>query len=181
MLIKGFPWWLIGKESFCAAAAKSLQLCPTLWDPIDGSPPSSTVPRILQARTLKWVTISSSNTWKWKVKVKSLSCVQLLVTHGLQPTRLLRPWDFPGKTIGVGCQYSCNAGNPSLIPESVSYSGGGNGYPLQTPVFLPGESHGQELADGRAESTGSQSCIRLSCWTTKHSTESWLDDLLYHL
>ena len=59
-----------------AAAAKSLQSCPTLCDPIDGSPPGSPVPGILQARTLEWVTISSSNVWKWKVKVKSLSRVQ---------------------------------------------------------------------------------------------------------
>ena len=44
-----------------AAAAKSLQLCPTLWDPIDGSPPGSPIPGILQARTLEWVTISFSN------------------------------------------------------------------------------------------------------------------------
>ena len=63
-----------------AAAAKSLQSCPTLCDPIDGSPPGSPVPGILQARTLEWVAISFSNAWKWKVKVKSLSRVQLLAT-----------------------------------------------------------------------------------------------------
>ena len=63
-----------------AAAAKSLQSCPTLCDPIDDSPPCSPIPGILQARTLEWVTISFSNAWKWKVKVKSLSCVQLLAT-----------------------------------------------------------------------------------------------------
>ena len=63
-----------------AAAAKSLQLCPTLCNPIDGSPPGSPVPGILQARTLEWVAISFSNAWKWKVKVKSLSCVRLLAT-----------------------------------------------------------------------------------------------------
>ena len=56
-----------------AAAAKSLQSCPTLCDPIDGSPPGSPVPGILQARTLQWVAISFSNAWKWKVKVKLLS------------------------------------------------------------------------------------------------------------
>ena len=55
------------------AAAKSLQSCPTLCDPIDGSPSGSTVPGILQARTLEWVAISFSNAWKWKVKVKLLS------------------------------------------------------------------------------------------------------------
>ena len=63
-----------------AAAAKSLQSCPTLCDPIDGSPPGSPVPGILQARTLEWVAISFSNAWKWKVKVKLLSRVRLLAT-----------------------------------------------------------------------------------------------------
>ena len=60
--------------------AKSLQSCPTLCDPIDGSLPGSPVPGILQARTLEWVAISFSNAWKWKVKVKSLSRVWLLAT-----------------------------------------------------------------------------------------------------
>ena len=60
-----------------AAAAKSLQPCLTLWDPIDGSPPGSPIPGILQARTLEWVAISFSNAWKWKVKVKLLSRVRL--------------------------------------------------------------------------------------------------------
>ena len=65
-----------------AAAAKSLQSCPTLCDPIDGSPPGSPVPvpGILEARTLEWVAISFSNAWKWKVKVKLLSHVRLLAT-----------------------------------------------------------------------------------------------------
>ena len=61
-------------------AAKSLQSCPTLCDPIDGSPPGSPVPGILQARTLEWVAIAFSNAGKWKVKVKSLSLVWLLAT-----------------------------------------------------------------------------------------------------
>ena len=63
-----------------SAAAKSLQSCPTLCDPIDGSPPGSPIPGVLQARTLEWVAISFSNAWKWKVKVKSLSRIQLLAT-----------------------------------------------------------------------------------------------------
>ena len=75
------------------AAAKSLQLCPTLCDPIDGSPPGSPAPGILQARTLEWVAISFSSAWKWKVKVKLLSPVRLLATA----------WEFPGKSTGVGC------------------------------------------------------------------------------
>ena len=74
--------WMILSMTFlsCAAAAKSLQSCPTLCDPIDGSPPGSPVPGILQARTLEWVAISFSNEWKWKVKVKSLSHVRLFAT-----------------------------------------------------------------------------------------------------
>ena len=67
-------------RSIIAAAAKSFQSCLTLCDPIDGSPPRSPVPGILQARTLEWAVISFSNAWKWKVKVKSLSHVWLLAT-----------------------------------------------------------------------------------------------------
>ena len=65
-----------------AAAAKALQSCPTLCNPIDSSPPGSPIPGILQARTLEWVAISFSNAWKWKVKVKvkSLSHIRLLAT-----------------------------------------------------------------------------------------------------
>ena len=63
-----------------AAAAKLLQSCPTLCDPIDSSPPGSPVPWILQARTLEWVAISFSNAWKWKVKGKLLNRVRLLAT-----------------------------------------------------------------------------------------------------
>ena len=66
--------------SIAAAAAKSLQSCPTLCDPIDGSPPGSSIPGILQARTLEWVAISFSNAWKWKLKVKLLSHVWLFAT-----------------------------------------------------------------------------------------------------
>ena len=67
-------------QTAAAAAAKSLQSCPTLCDPRDVSPPGSAVPGILQARTLEWVAISFSSAWKWKVKVKSLSRVRLLAT-----------------------------------------------------------------------------------------------------
>ena len=68
--------WLVSST----ATAKSLQYCPTLCDPIDGSPPGSAVPEILQARTLEWVAISFSNAWKQKLKGKSLSRVWLLAT-----------------------------------------------------------------------------------------------------
>ena len=75
-----------------AAAAKSLQSCPTLCDPIDGSPPGSLVPGILQARTMEWATISFSNVRKWNVKVKSLSRVRLCAT----------PWTAAHQAPSVG-------------------------------------------------------------------------------
>jgi len=75
-------WMFVQHQHYAAAAAaKSLQSCLTLCDPIDGSPPGSPVPGILKARTLEWVAISFPNVWKWKVKVKSLSRVQLLATQ----------------------------------------------------------------------------------------------------
>ena len=105
-----------------AAAAKSLQSCTTQFDPIDSSPPGPAIPGILQARTLEWVAISSSNAWKWKVKVKSLSHVRLLSTPyfsscipisvNCTDMHMRRQWDptpvlLPGKSHGwrslVGC------------------------------------------------------------------------------
>ena len=71
---------LLGTAAAAAAAAESLQSCPTLCDPIGGSPPGSPVSGILQARTLERVAISFSNAWKWKVKVRSLSRVRLCAT-----------------------------------------------------------------------------------------------------
>ena len=71
---------LSNKRTRGSAAAESLQSCPTLCDPIDSSPPGSPILGILQAGTLEWVAISFSNAWKWKVKVKSLSRVQLFMT-----------------------------------------------------------------------------------------------------
>ena len=71
---------MVNVEDIAATAAKSLQSCPTLCDPIDGSPPGSPVPGILQARTLEWAAISFSSAWKWKGKVKSISHARLLAT-----------------------------------------------------------------------------------------------------
>ena len=101
--------------SLAAAAAKSLQSCLTLCDPIDGNPPGSPVPGILQARILEWVAISFSNAWTWKVKVKLLSRVRILAalwTEGYQASpsmgfsrqqywskvplpSLIQPWHTP--------------------------------------------------------------------------------------
>ena len=86
-----------------AAAAKLLQSYPTLCDPIDGSPPGSPIPGILQARTLEWVAISFSNACKWKVKVKSLSRAQLLAAPRTAAYQAPLSMDFPGKSTGVGC------------------------------------------------------------------------------
>ena len=74
-----------------------------LCDPVDGSPPGSPVPGILQARTLEWVAISFSSAWKWKVKVKSLSRVLLLATPRTAAYQAPLSMDFPGKSTGVGC------------------------------------------------------------------------------
>ena len=94
-----------------AAAAKSLQSCLTLCDPTVSSPPGSTVPGILQARTLEWAAISFSNARKRKVKVKSLSCVRLLVTPWTAAYQAPPSMDFPGKSTGVGCHcLLCNLG-----------------------------------------------------------------------
>ena len=86
-----------------AAAAKSLQSCPTLCNPIDGSPPGSLVLGFSRQEHWSGLPFPSpmheSEKWKWCHSVVSdpQRC------HGLQPSRLLRPWDFPGKSTGVGC------------------------------------------------------------------------------
>ena len=95
----------ISVPAAAAAAAKSLQSRPTLCDLTDGSPPGSPVLGILQARILEWVAISFSNAWKWKVKVKCSVVSDSVRPHRQQPTRLLRPWDSPGKSTGVGCHF----------------------------------------------------------------------------
>ena len=86
-----------------ADVAKSLQSCPPLCDPINGSPQGSPAPGILQARTLEWVAISFSSAWKWKWRWSHWVVSDYSHPHGLQPTRFLRPWDFPGKSTRVGC------------------------------------------------------------------------------
>ena len=92
-----------------AAAAASLQLCPTPCNPTDGSPPGCPVPGILQARTLEWVAISFSNAWKWKVKVKSLSCVRLLATPWTAAYQAHPPMRFSRQ------EYWSGVPSPSLL------------------------------------------------------------------
>ena len=90
---------VVSPKELAAAAAKSLLSYVTLYDPIDGSPPGSPVPGILQGRILEWVTISFSNAWKWSCSVVSDSSGP----PGPQPTRLLHPWDPPSKSTRLGC------------------------------------------------------------------------------
>ena len=96
-------FWYLGSDNYTnrstTTTTKSLQSCPTLCDPTDGSPPGSAFPGILQARTLEWVAISFTNAWTWSHSVVSDSSQ----SHRLRPTRLLHSWDFPGKSTGVGC------------------------------------------------------------------------------
>jgi len=113
-----------------ATAAKSLQSCPTLCDPIDGSPLGSPVPGILQARTLEWVAISFSNAWKWKVKVKSLSHVWLLAT----------PWTAAHQaspTMGFSRQEYWS-GVPLPSPMSPYYNQNQKEFKNYLPIFLSG-------------------------------------------
>ena len=125
-----------------AAAAMSFQSCPTLCDPIDDSPPGSTIPGILQARTLEWVAISFSNAWKWKLKVKSLSRVRLFVTPWTAAYQapssmgfsrqedwsglpLLSPFMVLGESISADAskwcsQDNCGAASPLLVPGIIA-------------------------------------------------------------
>ena len=101
-----------------AAAAKSLQSCPTLCNPIDGSPPGSPVPGILQARRLEWVAISFSNAWKWKVKVKSFSRVRLFATPWTAAYQAPPPMGFSRQEYWSGVPLP----SPSLSPGVCSNS-----------------------------------------------------------
>ena len=104
---------------YAAAAAKSLQSCPTLCNPIDSSPPGSLVPGILQARTLEWVAISFSNAGKWKVKVKLLSRVRLLVTPWTAAYQAPPSMGFSRQEYwsGVPLPSPHSAEQPSLFPK----------------------------------------------------------------
>ena len=99
--------WLFRTETAAAAAAaaaKLLQSCPTLGNPIDGSPPGSSVSGILQARTLEWVAISVSNAWKWKVKVKSLCHVRFFGTPWTAAHEAPLPMGFSRQEYWSGVQ-----------------------------------------------------------------------------
>ena len=110
----GDLWVLDYFNTAAAAAAKSLQSCPTLCDPVDGSPPGSPVPGILQARTLEWVAISFSNAWK--VKVKSLSRVRLFATPWTAAYQAPPSLGFARQEYWLGLE-SCR-----IMPVPVSFS-----------------------------------------------------------
>ena len=140
-----------------AAAAKLLQSCPTLYDPIDSSPPASPIHGILQARTLEWVAISFSNAGKWKVKVKSLSPVRLLAT----------PWT------------AAYQAPPSMGFSRQEYW---SGVPLPSPtVWLAGCKKSLPIKDEiTGASQGVRQCRRTSWasswdWKPLHCLELWSD------
>ena len=131
--VRKIPW----RKKAAAAAAKSLQSCLTLCDPIDSSPLGSSVPGILQARILEWVAISFSNAWKWKVRVKSLSPARPLATTWTAAYQAPPSMGFSRQEYWSGVP----------LPSPRQW--------LPTPVLLPGEFHGQRsLAD--LQSMGSQ-------------------------
>ena len=121
----------MGKCDSAAAAAKSLQSCPTLCDSIDGSPSGSPIPGIHQARTLEWVAISSSHAWKWKWSHSVVSYSSR--PHGLQPTRLLHPWHFPGKSTGV-LEYLVPLPSPINVPRYCQIFSEGQNHPRWEPL-----------------------------------------------
>ena len=137
-----------------AAAAKSLQLCLTPCHPIDGSPPGSPIPGILQARTLEWVAISFSNAWKSKVKVKSLSHIQLLATprtasHQAPPSMGFSRQEYWSGVPLTSCSmhlFLCILFIYLLqlfrICNNKIYSPSWRRQWQPTPVLLPGKSHG---------------------------------------
>ena len=129
-LVSLFSFFL---SSSSAAAAKSLQSCPILCDPIDGSPPGFPVPGILQARTLEWIAISFSNAWKWKVKGKSLSHVRLFVTpwtvaHQAPPSMGFARQEYwsgvpsPSLLFSYSCFFFPSLSPPVPFPLSLSFS-----------------------------------------------------------
>ena len=127
-----------------AAAAKSLQLCPTLCDPVHGSPLGSPVPGILQARTLEWVAISFSNAWKWKVKVKLLSRVWLLATPWTAAHQAPPPMGFSRQEYWRGVPL------PSPLPKCIpcSWPKGASVTKAASPAGLEGRERSQGVRGG---------------------------------
>ena len=154
-------------ESSLAAAAKSPQSCPTLCDPIDGSPPGCPVPGILQARTLEWVAISFSSAWKWKVKVKSHSRVRLLAAPWTAAYQAPLSMGFSRQKYWSGVPLP----SPMLIlgpvnetPPTCETSFSLSGYCLNSENAIEPEEHGASRWKGPGSLNG---CM-------KHRTPSYL-------
>ena len=129
-----------------AAAAKSLQSCPTLCDPIDGSPPGSSVPGILQARTLEWVAISFSNAWKWKGKVNRY----VLLVGWFCCLEEMWAWEK-----------SVNSPRWSPVTVGQGESNAGSWGPLVLPSFRLGELSCPERVRGDANRKQTQNTLKL--------------------
>ena len=150
-----------------------------MCDPIDGSPPGSPVPGILQARTLEWVAISFSNVWKWSRSVMSDS----LRPHGLQPTRLLHPWDFPGKSTGVGCHCLLRSSLLGYLNQQYLWATLW-GFLRSSQWLFPGGSDGKESAcnardpgsipgSQRSLGEGNGNPLQFSCLENSTDTGAW--------
>ena len=160
-----------------AAAAASLQSCPTLCDTMDGSPPGSPVPGILQARTLEWVAISFSNAWKWKVKVKSLSPVRLFATPWTVAYQAPLSMGFPSQ------EYWSGVPLPSLDyirSDQISHS-------VVSDSFRPHESNLHLLqvsyiAGGffNAEPPGIPTALNISANLGNTSVATGLEEVSFH-
>ena len=141
------PYMTTERSIALTAAAKSLQLCPTLCNPIDGSPPGSLIPGILQQKHWSGLPFPSpmheSEKWKWSCSVVS----DPQRPHGPQPSRLLHPCDFPGKSTGVGCHcllQQCRRHRFNPWVRRITWRRAW----LTTSVFLPREFHGQSSLEG---------------------------------
>ena len=144
------------------ATAKSLQSCPTLCSPIDGSPPGSPVPGILQARTLEWVAISFSNAWKGKVKVKLLSHVWPSVTPWTAAFQAPLPMGFSRQEYWSGVPLP-TLGQPPSFPLSQSLPSG-----RFLSLFIRGPSEWKTTK----WSYGWQPC--LTQWNSEPSHGPWI-------
>ena len=171
----GLPRWCC-----CCCCAKSLQSCLTLCDPIDGSPPGSPVPAILQARTLEWVAISSSNAWKWKVKVKSLSRVLLLAAPWTAAYQASLPMGFSRQEYWSGVPLP----SPSQVVLLVK-NPSANAEDMRRKLDLGmGRSFGEELDNPPQYSCLENPKDRGAWWAIVHSVAksgSQLKELIMHI
>ena len=165
-----------------AAAAKSLQSCPTLCDPIDGSPPGSSVPGILQARTLEWVAISFSNEWKWKLKVKSLSPVWLLATPWTTAYQAPPSMGFSRQEHWEGCH--CRLLPTATAPKKFSreirtWGREGTWWQGSNPGYCLWEVAFRSRSDQKCRHKKLSSDLR--CISGYTDRASWLDNMLLRI